>query len=383
MKVWSYASDGRPRDWGRAHGEAFREMVRELSEIRIALALSIGRFRSREELMSVASVHLPLLEAFDVDLYNELVGIAEGAGVSPEEIVVLNHYTDIRDLDPQVVEGAARHTRPVARPSELPGNEEGCSLVFAHGPEGALLGQTWDMHGSAEPYVMMLAVPEHEDANGNRRPGAWIFTLTGCLGMAGMSADGVAVGINNLRSLDAQVGVVWSAFVRRLLVASDHASAAKAGMAAPIGSGHHYFVADAHGGFGFETSGVLREPVFRGERQVFVHTNHCLNQEVAQQTTVTRTSTTHERYAVLRPLENGPAPTASELWTALGSHEGYPRSVCSHLSSPEEPHASRTCGGLVMDLGNGVIRAAAGCLNHAQPLRFGFQQGKPVSQTGL
>ena len=37
-----------------------------------------------------------------------------------------------------------------------PSAEDDCSAVYTPTPEGPLLAQTWDMHGSAMPYVMML-----------------------------------------------------------------------------------------------------------------------------------------------------------------------------------------------------------------------------------
>ena len=53
-------------------------------------------------------------------------------------------------------------------------------------------GQTWDMHDTATPYVVLLRLrPEDGQA-------ALVFTTTGCLGQLGMNEAGVCVGINNL-----------------------------------------------------------------------------------------------------------------------------------------------------------------------------------------
>jgi isopenicillin-N N-acyltransferase like protein len=339
---------GTPRAQGQAHGEAFRSLIAELAAIRLALTRAYGGFADEGEVLSLAEAHLPVLAAFDADLHAELLGVAEGAAVTPAQVVVLNHYTDLRDLAPT--------TAP----------EDGCSAVWARTPAGPVLGQTWDMHASATPYVGMLGVP----AQGGR-PGAWVFTITGCLGMAGLNDAGLGVTINNLRSRDARVGVVWPALVRRVLREVSAEVAHGAILAAPVGSGHHYLVADGRSAYGIETSGALRSLVFRGERDSYVHTNHCFDAEVAEQTRRVPGSTTHDRLRVLGDdLGARPVTDVHDLWARLGSHAAYPRAVCTHMASPEAPHATNTCGALAMDLERRVLWAAAGCVHRSRPHVF-------------
>jgi isopenicillin-N N-acyltransferase-like protein len=131
-----------------------------------------------------------------------------------------------------------------------------------------------------------------------------LLSIAGCLGMTGMNADGVGVCINNLRSLDARVGVVWSALVRRMLYERHASTAHRVLMRAPMSSGHHYLIADAREAFGVETSGRKKELVFEARfdedpRASFVHTNHCVGVEVAAVSEVSPVSTTKERYASL------------------------------------------------------------------------------------
>ena len=353
MRVFELPAGGTPRSWGEAHGEAFRGPIAEIAEIRTELTIDIAGFDSKDDLLVLARQHLPVLERFDRSLYDELLGIADGANLDPASVVVLNHYTDLRDI------AAPTHE----------GSEEGCSVVYSRGARGHLLGQTWDMHGSAEPYVMMLGVPESES-----EPGGWFFTLCGCLGMTGLSRSGVAISINNLRSTDARVGVVWPALVRRAVREPTHEAAARIIEAGPLGSGHHYFVASRAGAVGLETSGTACRSVFSDDRSapetVFVHTNHCLDASIADSSLVPSGSTTYDRYRILSGLEQGPGLNAVDLWAHLGSHEEYPRAVCTHMASPEAPHASKTCGGLVMDVDRGRVMAAQGCLYFCRPIEL-------------
>jgi isopenicillin-N N-acyltransferase-like protein len=367
MRTLHLPSDASPFERGLFHGESCRDEIAEIARIRSELCQSQAMFRSDDELLAVAALHLPVLRDFDVDLYDELRGIAEGARVSAERLVVLNHYTDLKDLDPSKVladAGSARE-RPVDK-------EEDCSAIVASTAHGAYLGQTWDMHGSAAPFVTMLHVPAREarSADGATReiPEAWLLSITGCLGMAGMNAHGVGVTINNLKSNDARLGLVWPALVRRVLVERTARAGRDVVTSAPLGSGHHYLVADATHAYGIETSGTLAEVWAEADlRQAghgFHHENHCLGTEVTKVSSISPVSTTLERFAFLdrslraRPIENG-----ADLWSRLGSHEGYPRSVCTHLASPTSPHAMLTCAGLLLDLGRRVVHAHPGCIH--------------------
>lgn len=349
MRVLHVPASAPPLEWGRIHGETFRGEINSLADIRVYLTRKVGGFPSDAEVLRVARLHLPVLEAYDRDLYEELIGIAEGAATAPERIVVLNHYTDLRDLDPA----------GVGSPGQDPG---GCSVIYANTASGAVLAQTWDMHATAIPYVMMLRTPE-----------AWVLSLTGCLGMAGMSYRGVGIAINNLHSTDARVGVVWSALVRRALRAATAVEARDLVLGSPVGSGHHYLVADPARAFGIETSGRLREVVYEGVPPHYIHTNHCLLPTVAAASKVPPASTTGDRYDWLeRSLAEAPITDAMDAWLRLGSTDGYPRSVCTNMSTPENPHGAATCSAIAMNLTTREIFAAGGLIHNVAPERFGF-----------
>jgi isopenicillin-N N-acyltransferase-like protein len=362
MDVLTLPSGASPRRRGQVHGEHFRARIHEIAQIRLELALSQGKFASSMEVVETARLHLPVLEAFDEDLYQELLGVAEGADLDPAKAVILNHYTDLKDVDPRNL-----------APSPSGNEDEDCSAVVAHTPEGPVLAQTWDMHGSAEDYVCMLEVPgEHG------RPAVWSFSIVGCLALAGLNAAGVGVTINNLKSTDARVGVVWPALVRRMLREKNADAAKHVLMTAPMSSGHHYLIATEERAYGIETSGEKKAVVFDAafaERPgaAFVHTNHCFDEDVAAVSWVADWSTSYDRHDWLTHSLHGRALEGKhDLWTRLGTHEGYPRSVCTHLASDEDPHAMKTCGAILMDLGAREVWAHKGCINGVEPTTYRF-----------
>jgi isopenicillin-N N-acyltransferase-like protein len=374
VRILELPEGASPRAWGRQHGELFRAEIHALSAIRTYLCTRLGAFPDRGSVLRAAHAHLPVLERYDHGLFEELLGIAEGAAVTPAEIVVTNHYTDLRDLDPD----PARWTPAPARgPTHRPVADDGCSVVWASTPTGRIMAQTWDMHATAIPYVMMLHVPASEAG-----PAAWFLTLTGCLGLAGVNAARVAITINNLSSKDATVGAVWPAVVRRALHARTAAAARDLVLAAPIGSGHHYLVGDREDAFAIETSGVLRKVMFEsrgvapaGQGAVatasYCHTNHCLDPDVAAVSTISATSTTRERMAWLEASLAGAAVRDLEdVWQRLGSTEGWPKSICTNTATPENPHGTATCGAIAMNLDSGDVWAQTGFINHVRPVEL-------------
>ena len=357
MRVLDLPAGKSPREWGRIHGESFRGEIQALAQIRSYLCTKVGGFKSREQVLAAARAHLPVLERYDAALSAELLGIADGAACAPEDIVIANHYTDLRDLDPD----------PAAW-RDAPTSDEGCSVIWAESPTGRLLAQTWDMHATAIPYVMVLGVPASEHA-----PAMRLLTVTGCLGMAGMAtsaAGRVAIAINNLFSTDATLGVVWPALVRRALREPTAAAARDAILHAPIGSGHHYFVADREQSFAVEASGTRRKLVFGGGR-AYCHTNHCLDGDIAAKSKVPPTSTTYDRMRWLEAdTARAPVHDLADAWRRLGSEDGWPRSVCTNMATPESPHGAATCGAIAMNLSTGELWAQQGFIHNVAPEKW-------------
>lgn len=317
----------------------------------MALTVRRSRFGSAAHVREAAAAHLPVLEAHLPAMHEELLGIAEGAGLTPEQIVVLNHYTDLRDVPPDVV-GLPSTDAEVGEPG-------GCTSVYYTGIEGPVLGQTWDMHATAEPFVRMISIePKDSDQQ------VVCFTLTGCLGMAGLGQDAVAVTTNNLSSTDGGVGVVWPAVVRAMLEAPSARDARDRLLGLPLSSGHYYTIADGRDFFGYETSGQLKVLTQSGPRAAHLHTNHCFDPVLRQRENVPRGSTTFARLNMATTLYAQHRPsTLDELWTLLGSHEGDASSqLCTHQDEVHgDPTRSRTCGRLAVRLRTGELRAARGC----------------------
>lgn len=339
---------------GSAHGALWPDAIAELASIRTRLAVSRGDFGTPDAVRAVALAHLPVLAAYDPSLHDELRAIAAASGVSVADVITLNHYTDLRDIRRAVwaplVESA----------TDAGGDPGGCSALLLPSAEGvAVSGQTWDMHGSAAPFARMVEVRQ------SGHPTATLLTLTGCLALAGMNEEGVAVLINNLSPTDARVGVVWGAIVRRMLRETSARAALEVLRQTRFGSGHHYLVTDGREAFAIETSGQHVVEVARGVAHPILHTNHCLAASLQAIEELHPRSTSHARMTRLeaRVAELGGAPvTAESLAALLSDHEGFPQSLCAHASlATGDPDATDTCAAVVFDSLARRVLAVAGC----------------------
>jgi isopenicillin-N N-acyltransferase-like protein len=249
---------GGPADFGRVHGSECRAMIRDYLDDRLGLSGSAywsGRSAQTDTVLALAEKTLPFHAEYSPGLYEEMTALAEAAGITPTEAVVVGGFTDLVDVV-RAHDGWA----PI---------EDDCTALLD--PENGVLAQTWDMHASAGEYVVMLKL---DPVSG---PGAVVQTTAGCLGQIGMNEAGIGVGINNLTSIG-KPGVTWPFVVRKVLEQTKLDEAIEAVTEADLAGGHNYMVMGPDGtGANIEAMpGTIR--VTSVAETPFVHTNHCLDE---------------------------------------------------------------------------------------------------------
>ena len=50
-------------------------------------------------------------------------------------------------------------------------------------------------------------------------------------------------------------------------------------------------------------------------------------------------------------LGRSPISGLGDAWQRLGSEDGWPRSVCTNMATPESPHGTATCGAVATNAG--------------------------------
>jgi isopenicillin-N N-acyltransferase-like protein len=330
---------GSPSEIGGAHGSAFGEEIRAYAADRAALA-RVGTGINHDDVVAIAEAMLAEHRSYDADLYEEMLAMADAAGISPAEAVIVGGYTDFIDTVRSLAGGTAV--------------EDTCTAVIT--PDGdsggaGFLAQTWDMHASATPHVFML------DLSPSSGPTSMIFTTHGTLGQIGLNEAGIAVGINNLTMNDGAIGVTWPFVVRKALRQTSFDDAVACMAAARLAGGHNFLVLDRHGEGASIEATRSATAVERLTAAPLIHTNHCLFPEIAtfeadrpadlQRSSLARLEDA-TRYATDRTVH-----TPESLMGLLRDE----RSICRR---PEPPFDYESSGAVVMRPATGDLWACWG-----------------------
>ncbi len=247
---------GSPREMGYAYGEQLADQTRAFAEERIRLAEKDAPALGRAGLLELARACLDAQAEHAPAVHEEFCGIAEGAGLSQEELLIGNGYTDFRDAAKAAASsGAAGCTSFIVKP---PAAADGYAYV----------GQTWDMHASAEPFVVALRRKPDDG------PETLTLTTAGCLALVGMNECGLAVGNNNLTPVDAKPGMIYLAMIHDFLSRRSLEEARRCITHAPRASGHNYYMADGEGRVDDVETTAERWASVLGPADVFAHANH-------------------------------------------------------------------------------------------------------------
>lgn len=332
---------GTPFEMGYQHGLIYSDDIRKLANERISLSTKetwSGRVLPKQEILKLAQQCVDHHGNYSPELFEELEGVSAATGLTLPELVIANGFTDFVDL-------VYNSDRQTAGKPTLFGNE--CTTFMANSnskiAEHGLIGQTWDMHATATPHVILL------DGKPKNAPEFLMFTLTGCVGMIGMNSAGIAIGINNLESSDGQVGVTWNFVVRRALMQNTLEDALKCITEAPLAGAHNYMLMDGSGrGFNIEAMPSYCH-VEEITDKTYAHANVCLSDEARTyerpQTedllvdSEKRATRANQLLEDLRPI------TPDDLMHIARDRSDGNYSICA---LPEPPYYWETCGAVVM-----------------------------------
>lgn len=338
---------------GHLHGAAFPNEIRRYTDERTAIVGSgtwSGRPATRDDALELAERMLPAHERYAPDLYEEMVAMAEAAGITPAEAVIVGGFTDFVDA----VRALGHSSLPV---------EDDCTAVVVpdHRAQGAgYLAQTWDMHDSATEHVVMLGVMPDAGIP------ALVYSTVGCVGQIGMNAAGIAVGINNLVASNGKVGVTWPFVVRRALQQPTFEKAIDAIVGADVAGAHSFLVFAADGQGCMVEAMPDHAEVIPLEDDVLVHTNHCL-----LPSTISREA---ERPDDLQASSKDRLERAGDLLAEgdvdLDRLIGLTRDPAAICRVSQPPHHVESCGAAIMRPRTGELWACWGMPSENDYERF-------------
>jgi isopenicillin-N N-acyltransferase-like protein len=346
---------GAPRERGRSYGEAARaEIGLSVAYYQEAFARSSGLPWQR--VLAVARGWRALVEAAAPHLVEEMDGIAEGAGITPDEVLALNARGEI------VRSGDSAFTD-----METTGTE-GCSsyalLPEATGDGHVYCGQNWDWRKDTESTTVLLRIVQPP------KPTVIMQVEAGQIGRQGVNSVGIALNANGLDGrFDTPPGLPQPVLRRLILDSTSMGDAlgvlfsARQHIAANLLFTHRDGMAldlettPARHAWGYPVDGLL------------VHGNHYQYGVPDGLDPGHRPSSPDSLYRVavlergLRRVRDAVDSDAVRKTVAqtLADHFGFPQSLCCHPDPARDPvDQAKTTMSSIVDLTSGEYRVAAG-----------------------
>ncbi|MCA9057774.1 MAG: peptidase C45 [Planctomycetaceae bacterium] len=308
-----------PRELGRQIGDAAGEQVRGFCEIaleRVNRTVKISHTRA----MEIARRSQMFAEAYRPDLVEELRGTAEAAGVSLDDMMLLQVRNQL-----------------TAEP------DAGCtSLSYALPDQSTVVAQTWDNDPVLDEFTIVLT------RRPTGRPATMTCTQAGLISYMGFSETGIGACVNTLPVPSRPVGVPHYFILREVLEANSLdaavAAVARAERSIPV----NIMLATPQGPADLEVT-LERVHVLRPDQTAWLgHSNHCLCQELmpindqfpeliqsfARKQRIDELLETMETH--LLSVRQDSSVESSEwrlaLQRVLRDHQNHPRSICRHVN---------------------------------------------------
>lgn len=343
---------GDARERGRQYGRQASERIRRSVRFYGGKLAAMGR--GPQQLEAIVQKFLPEIERFDPLYLEEMKGIAEGAGLTLQEIVLINARTEVLRLS----EREAKKDQDRLLTQADPDGCTGAAILPEMTAHGRLLhGQNWDWrHECAETGIVLKI--RREDG-----PDILTFTEAGGLARSGLNSAGIAVTANFL-SCDRdylQLGVPL-ALIRRKVLETEHiALALHAVYTTPKTTSNNLIVSHA-GGFAMDIECAPDESfIIQPTNGLIVHANHWQSPVALSKVRDTGIATSPDslyRDVRVRQQLSGDNLTIEHMRNAFFDTFASPWSVCRPARKTVESHLSATVAMILMDPQKGHLEIA-------------------------
>jgi isopenicillin-N N-acyltransferase-like protein len=344
---------GAPRERGRQYGaQAASRIALGVEHYAAQLA---GSGCDWPTVRGLVQDYVPRIDAFEPAYVDEMRGIAEGAGLDFEAVVLLNARTEILKLG----------SRPRTGRGEAPNaaSAEDCTdvvaLCEATQSRRVIHAQNWDWKVECAETAVILSIRRDDG------PDLLTFTEAGGLARSGFNAAGIAITANYLESdRDYRQTGVPLALIRRKVLESEHlALAMRAVYATPKSAANNMMVSHVGGvAIDFECAPDETFQV-HPERGLLVHANHWVSPVALAKLTdtgVANTPCTLYRDLRVRQLlapQIG-AITRESVKAALLDDFATPWSVCRPPRATVNGTMTATVAMVVMEPALGIMEVA-------------------------
>ena len=323
---------GTHREIGRQIGEACRSQVRRsLDNARELIENSYEILELTWEGTQIqAHKYIPFAQERYPQYVEEMLGIAEGADVSFDDLVVLN-----------AMEGVTMDALHLAKCTSLAINGELAAdghVLIAH-------NEDWSPEDEENVYLVH-AQPKDE-------PAFLAMTYGGLLPNIGFNSAGIAQCCDTVYPTDSRIGIPRIFVSRAVLSARTPGEAIDHTLVPHRAAGYNHLLVHESGELYNVEVSARKFAILYGHENYIVHTNFYLDptMQTVEYEPDELINTRVRYFRALRLLRQSDAHTIKTLEAIQCDHMNYPNSICNHL----EPHLApldrqKTINAMIIDL---------------------------------
>jgi isopenicillin-N N-acyltransferase-like protein len=323
---------GTHREIGRQIGEACSAQVRH--SIEDARKLVEDTYDTLELTWDGAQIQTRKYMPFAQERYpkyvEEMLGMAEGAGVRLEDIAVVN-----------VMEAMTMDALHLTKCTSMAVSDQRTAdghVLMAH-------NEDWLPEDEQDIYVVH-ATPDDE-------PPFLAMTYGGLLPNIGFNAAGIAQCCDSVYPNDSRIGLPRVVLSRAVLGARTLADAIRSMVVPQRAAGYNHLLVHESGELYSVEVSARRFAILYGEDGILAHTNHYLDPKMqAIEDEPDELISTRLRYfRALRLLKSTELHTIKSLQAIQRDHLNFPNSICNHSSEDIDPlDRETTITALIIDL---------------------------------
>lgn len=292
-----------------------------------------------------ARKYIPFVQEHYPQYVDELMGLAQGANVSFEDVMVVN-----------AMEAVTMDALHLTKCTSLAVNEDRTAdghVLVAH-------NEDWLPEDEQDVFVVH-ATPDDE-------PAFLAMTYGALLPNVGFNSAGIAQCCDSVYPTDSRIGTPRVVVSRAVLGARTLAEAMRLVLVPQRAAGYNHLLVHESGELYSVEVSARRFAILYGEDGVIAHTNHYLDAKMqAIEDEPDELISTRLRYfRAMRLLKRTPGHTIKSLQVIQRDHQNYPNSICNHFTQDIDPlDREKTINALIIDLTARAMHIAWGnpCAN--------------------
>ncbi len=342
---------GTPFERGHQLGKLCR---REVENTLDAYKLIFRKYAGLDEntIRELASPFIDVIADYDVEIMEEIVGIAKALDRPLEDLVAINARTELMFTAP-----SKECTAIALLPEVVLGRK-------------TLLGQNWDWIRVLRDSLILLEIKQP------RRPTILMVAEAGIVGKIGMNRSGIGVCLNILSADGPRMGVPIHIMLRAILNTETLGDALGAVLRKGSGGCSHFLIASKEGeALGMEV-GFHNIDVVYPDEGMLTHANHFVTNRPGRNDLgrLRYPDSLLRDHRALRLLRRKKRKlSVKDLQEVLRDHGNYPHAICRHAApGADELEEISSLASIIMDLASGTLYISEGppCEHRYVPVAF-------------